>query len=500
MSMHPLFEFLLKANGLLSCFYLVYKVLLVKDTFFQFSRYYLVFGMLLSVTLPFVTFTKIEYIEVKQVFIPKTTVIAKEFIPMESAAALEASTINWEVLVMAAYIGIVLFLVLKLIIGFGKLFSVIQQSALVKKQRKTYLQSHLIQSPFSFFNYIVYNPELINQDELEVIILHEEAHSNQNHSVDTLLAQLITIFFWFNPVVWWYQKSIVQNLEFLADKEAIARVKDRICYQKAMLKFNVKPTNFVCSNSFNQSLIKKRIVMLNKKQSSKTSLWKFGVILPILIIFMLLFQVKLVAQEVKVKAKATNKVSIEEKSLKKQDQKVIVKEADWEKVDSILKLKVEINDKIQKKQSIFESKKPLILLDGVEITSSELEKIPSESIVTMNVIKGQQAQINYGAKAVDGVIVITTNKMIKEDPKVLIKGKGIIHLENGDDALIFDSNKLKVPGHPTILLDNASTTEFYINDSKREASEIGKLLPENIKAIDIKKDKDGNSKVYITTK
>lgn len=240
--------------------------------------------------------------------------------------------------------------------------------------------------------------------------------------------------------------------------------------------------------------------MLNTKQTNKNQAWKFGLILPVLVGFMLLFQVKTVAQEVKGKAKGTKKVSIDEKSLKKQNQKVIVKEADWEKVDSILKLKVEINDKIQKKQSIFESKKPLILLDGVEITSSELEKIPSESIVTMNVIKGQQAQMNYGAKAVDGVIVITTNKMIKEDPKVLIKGKVIIHLENGDDALIFDSNKLKVPGYPTVLLDNTSTTEFYINDSKREASEIGKLLPENIKAIDIKKDKDGNSKVYITTK
>lgn len=497
--MHPLFEYLLKANGLLICFYLLYKFLLAKDTFFQFSRYYLLGGIVVSVVLPFITFTKIQYIEVKEVFIPKSaSTETVNFIPVTSTEPVHS--INWETIMLIAYGVIASILILKLLIGLGKLFSVIKQSERIEKQRRTYLQSHLVQSPFSFFNYIVYNPELINQDELEAILLHEEAHSNQNHSVDTLLVQFISIFFWFNPVVWLYQKSVVQNLEFLADEAAIAQVKDRIVYQKAMLKFNTKTASFVASNSFNQSLIKKRIVMLNTKQTNKNQAWKFGLILPVLVGFMLLFQVKTVAQEVKGKAKGTKKVSIDEKSLKKQNQKVIVKEADWEKVDSILKSKVEINDKIQKRQSIFENKKPLILLDGVEITSSELEKIPSESIVTMDVIKGQQAQVKYGAKAVEGVIVIRTNKTIKEEPKVLIKDKTkVIHLENGDDALIFDTNKLKVPGQPTIVIDD-SNVELFVNDVKTEASEINKITPELIKNINVYMNKDSKSKIFITTK
>lgn len=303
--MHPLFEYLLKANGLLICFYLLYKFVLAKDTFFQFSRYYLLGGIVVSVVLPFITFTKIQYIEVKEVFIPKSaSTETVSFIPVTSTEPVHS--INWETIMLIAYGVIASILILKLLIGLGKLFSVIKQSERIEKQRRTYLQSHLVQSPFSFFNYIVYNPELINQDELEAILLHEEAHSNQNHSVDTLLVQFITIFFWFNPVVWLYQKSVVQNLEFLADEAAIAQVKDRIVYQKAMLKFNTKTASFVASNSFNQSLIKKRIVMLNTKQTNKNQAWKFGLILPVLVGFMLLFQIEIIAMEKKPKIISKN--------------------------------------------------------------------------------------------------------------------------------------------------------------------------------------------------
>lgn len=269
---------------------------MAKDTFFQFSRYYLLGGIVVSVVLPFISFTKIQYIEVKEVLMPKSA--STETVNLVPVTSVEpVHSINWETIMLFAYGVIASILILKLLIGLGKLFSVIKQSERIEKQRKTYLQSHLVQSPFSFFNYIVYNPELINQDELEAILLHEEAHSNQNHSVDTLLVQFISIFFWFNPVVWLYQKSVVQNLEFLADEAAIAQVKDRIVYQKAMLKFNTKTASFVASNSFNQSLIKKRIVMLNKKQTSKKNVWKYGLILPVLVGFMLLFQIETIAKE-----------------------------------------------------------------------------------------------------------------------------------------------------------------------------------------------------------
>ena len=89
---------------------------------------------------------------------------------------------------------------------------------------------------FPFFNYIVYNPELINQDELEAILLHEEAHSNQNHSVDTFISSIHYNFLLVQSSGLVVSKECGSKFRVLADEAAIAQVKDRIVYQKSHVK------------------------------------------------------------------------------------------------------------------------------------------------------------------------------------------------------------------------------------------------------------------------
>ena len=57
-----------------------------------------------------------------------------------------------------------------------------------------------------------------------------------------------------------------------------------------------------------------------------------------------------------------------------------------------------------------DSKNPLILLEGKEITSEELKKIEPDTIERMEVLKGDSAIKKYGGKAKNGVILITTKK------------------------------------------------------------------------------------------
>ncbi|MGB4400388.1 MAG: M56 family metallopeptidase [Daejeonella sp.] len=52
--------------------------------------------------------------------------------------------------------------------------------------------------------------------------------------------------------------------------------------------------------------------------------------------------------------------------------------------------------------------KQLIILDGKEISKSELEQMKVSSIVTINILKGNSAVSQYGEKGENGVIVITT--------------------------------------------------------------------------------------------
>lgn len=62
---------------------------------------------------------------------------------------------------------------------------------------------------------------------------------------------------------------------------------------------------------------------------------------------------------------------------------------------------------------------PLILLDGVEISSSDLNRIPSESIESFSVLKDASATAIYGNRGANGVMLITT-KSGEENSKARI--------------------------------------------------------------------------------
>jgi hypothetical protein len=300
--MEAVFTYILKVNALLVLFYLAYQFALSKETFYKQSRWFLISGLFVSLILPLVTFTKIEYIEVKQVIEESLGVvkISKEVIQ-------EPLLTNQEI-VFLIY-GIICFgFLIKTIFDFIKLIKIINVSNSEKRNKLVYVNTNLVHTPFSFFNYIIFNSDVIHPKELENIIKHEEAHSNQKHSLDTLAAQFFIILFWFNPIVWLYRKSMVQNLEFLADNLAIQHVSDKVYYQRTMLKVSTQASNISIVNTFNQSSIKKRIIMLNSNQSNRKNIWKFGIILPFVTAFMLLFQIETIAQE-KFVEEDTNKYS-----------------------------------------------------------------------------------------------------------------------------------------------------------------------------------------------
>ncbi|WP_241780985.1 M56 family metallopeptidase [Cochleicola gelatinilyticus] len=138
--------------------------------------------------------------------------------------------------------------------------------------------------PFSFYKWIFINPTLYNNDTYEQIIAHEKVHINQYHSIDMLIAELGIIIFWFNPLMWSLKKSISNNLEFLTDNELIMVGVEPESYQMSLLKVSVPqhPLNF--TTNYNQSILQKRITMMNSKKSSAQSSWKYLVLVPMLLL------------------------------------------------------------------------------------------------------------------------------------------------------------------------------------------------------------------------
>ena len=141
-------------------------------------------------------------------------------------------------------------------------------------------------APCSFANNIFINPEKYDWDTYNQILLHEKVHIQQRHTIDILLAEMVLIFQWFNPFAWIYRKEVESNLEFLTDDHLVNHKEvERSTYQLSLLKVSSPDFPMRVATNYNQSLLKKRIVMMNAKRSNLHTAWKYFFLLPVLVFF-----------------------------------------------------------------------------------------------------------------------------------------------------------------------------------------------------------------------
>lgn len=136
-------------------------------------------------------------------------------------------------------------------------------------------------TPFSFFGWIFIHLEEHSCEELSQILLHEQIHVRQWHSIDVVLAEILCIFFWWNPAVWLMKREITINLEYLADNGVLRKGINSREYQYHLLRLTYHETAVQIVNNFNVSQLKKRIMMMNKTKSPTRKWAKYILILPL---------------------------------------------------------------------------------------------------------------------------------------------------------------------------------------------------------------------------
>ncbi|WP_339838157.1 M56 family metallopeptidase [uncultured Maribacter sp.] len=207
----------------------------------------------------------------------------------------DPSSINelnpFPILIIVYIIG-ALFLLFRLFKQGFDLKKVLNNGNRIEYSRTAHIKTKDTIQPFSFFKSIVYNPSLHSEKELEAILAHEEVHAKQFHSLDILLMEIFLILQWFNPFAWFYQIAIKQNLEFLADTENHQIKKNKKAYQYILLQQAFGNQQLSIVNPFFNSLIKKRIVMINQQKSHRLKALKSLIVLPLLALFLLSFNVK----------------------------------------------------------------------------------------------------------------------------------------------------------------------------------------------------------------
>jgi len=431
--------YLAKASGLTVLFYLAYTSLLKKETFFTLNRMFLLAGLFTSALLPLIVYTKIILVTPRPAAaIPVQQINTGNILVSVPQVAItpESFTISWLYVAGITYCAGLLFFTVHFLIDLYKVKKMLSGKKVIQQDGFKYIDSDAVQSPFSFFSYIVYNAALLQPPELDNIIAHEKVHSSQKHSLDVLLSQLFCIVFWFNPFAWLYRKTISQNLEFIADAVAAKQVIDIKAYQITLLKITVQSNRLAITNHFYQSLIKKRIVMLNKQQSKRHNLYKYALIIPALIVFILLYQIEVVAQE---------------KESKEQNATTtytgIQKISKWKIVEDITKDTKD--EELKNIPTLFKKE------FDADVIFTNVKRNAKGEITTIKVtVKDKDHQANYPVYEIsaDGNTPITAFTIdIEQDDKT---GKNIINF-----------GKTKIKSIKIIVPENDTTTQTTSNSS-----------------------------------
>ena len=277
--------YLLKSSGILLLFYGCYHFFLSRETLFKPNRWFLVSGLLAAIFLPLVHFTKTVYVNMLLAAEGSTKIEAL-------ANQLNESVTSWPMILIGVYIFGSSFFILKFVFEINSARKFIKQGEKKSVNDLIYVQSSKTIQPFSFFKYIIYNPLNHKTADLKLILAHEHVHARQKHSLDILFMEIILLMQWFNPIAWLYKSVLKQNLEFLADTQNSAIKDNKKQYQYILLKHAVSERNLSIVNPFFNSLIKKRIVMINQIPSQKIKALKILTIIPLLALFLYSFNVK----------------------------------------------------------------------------------------------------------------------------------------------------------------------------------------------------------------
>jgi hypothetical protein len=288
--------YIIHAGLILAACLVFYKILLQRETFFRLNRWVLMFCLVLSFGLPLIevpqqwSFQRAE----APVAVPVAAIDKDQ---PASAPAVDTSAtgnktekkgIEWATVIAWMFrlywLGVIIF-------GINFLLQIITllyrayTRPVIKDGKLRIVELSGDKAPCSFANNIFINPEKYDWETYTQVLKHEKIHVQQGHTLDLLIAELVIIFQWFNPFAWWYRKTLENNLEFLTDDQLLHHPEvEKTSYQMSLLKVSAPHFPLSLTTNYNQSLLKKRVAMMNAKKSNVHTTWKYLFLFPVLVL------------------------------------------------------------------------------------------------------------------------------------------------------------------------------------------------------------------------
>ena len=340
-----------KAAVALLVFYLFYRFLLKKETFHRLNRAVLVGTMLLSFLLPLCVITVHKPIEALPVGFDVPPGGTEGGIEAGKGAAWMQA---WPTVLLVLFWAGVAVVSARALISILSVVRIVRQGKTVCEDGdcKITVTERKVE-PFSWMRHIV-----LSRTDWEaphdLILVHEKAHIRHGHSAEALLVDMLGAFQWFNPAVWMLRADLRAIHEYEADDAVLRTGADIREYQYLLIKKTVGKSGYSVANSLNHSILKNRITMMSKSKSPLFRGLRALYVLPLVCLCLGL-----------------------------------------------------------QAQTVYDPEvSPLFILRQARggekvITRAEFDKIDSDGIHSIEVLKDKSATEKYGERGADGVIIVT---------------------------------------------------------------------------------------------
>jgi len=291
-------SYLLQGAAMTAVGWLFYTTLLRRETFFGINRLLLLSLLFIAFAAPLLIIPRqfsVRALWQKEIAVPAVqdntaTINNHQVINNNDAGGGEeistqpSTPWHWtQWLLLAYWIGVVILAINFLIQLAGIAYKRWKLPA-IRDGRIIILEEKGDQSPGSFWNLVLINPERYEWDVYEQILAHEKIHVQKKHSIDLILAELLVIFQWFNPFAWLLHRSVEANLEFQTDRHLLQQGQvEPAIYQLNLLKVAAPNQLLRIQSAYNQSLLQQRIRMMNRQRSNLHSSWKYLALVPLLL-------------------------------------------------------------------------------------------------------------------------------------------------------------------------------------------------------------------------
>ncbi len=120
----------------------------------------------------------------------------------------------------------------------------------------------------------IYVSVMVDNSQLEYVYEHEAMHIKKHHNIIKVFTGILTIVYWFNPVIWFFYKAFVNYIEMVCDYECCKKYSNqedwRNNYAKTLVNLAVNNRHInMRVLGFNNLSIERRVSVIMKKEKTK---------------------------------------------------------------------------------------------------------------------------------------------------------------------------------------------------------------------------------------